>query len=648
MGAMSPRRSSRARTTQPPSTGPSQQTNSSSSSSMSSSRADRSTRSHQKIESPQKPTPSRSNSSVEAEDPASNTHSEPPQTRRRKRELNEDDEVPKSVVNEDEEDEVEEEEVTRCICGHQDYPGLPVPLPDPANQHDSTTTPKEPNPTQSIDALPDDAGGLFIQCDICKVWQHGGCVGIMDEAMSPEEYFCEQCRHDLHRIVTGANGQKSSRYLPVYETSTPKPSRSSSHSVDTDSKSSKGKRSSNAHAQSLSTKRRSTMNSRDAAYDEEEQFRRAIEASKGPRKSDEGTENGSGKGKRGRSDSEESKPSHKRQRTATESPSSPSHPTTHSTSHNVGSDDETPLTKNGGNGGGRKVRGAAARNHIQKELRERENDKERERADAASRRKGRAERRKADESDRSDEYSASGTNSIKGATDLITNPTEPATSSQPPRDTPPPNKTPMTTNTSHHKKTGRPPTKRSRVGRNQYTKDRDTNLTDHNTAADKEPSPHRSGSLDDHNSNIVGGDEATNGSAAATTTHHVNGESGKPSRPRYMNPHRTSMNEMKRRVAAILEFISKTQLDLAGEQTPPGGNATTAMLKGLAEGIGPIITLNGSSGSSGSSSGSEGGGGWGGDINQKDFSELSSLEMMDVLTRRLVLWQKEFGKYGEK
>lgn len=55
-------------------------------------------------------------------------------------------------------------------------------------------------------ALAEDAGGMFIQCDVCKVWQHGGCVGIMDEAMSPDEYFCEQCRKDLHKITTTANG----------------------------------------------------------------------------------------------------------------------------------------------------------------------------------------------------------------------------------------------------------------------------------------------------------------------------------------------------------------------------------------------------------------------------------------------------------
>ena len=46
------------------------------------------------------------------------------------------------------------------------------------------------------------------------------------------------------------------------------------------------------------------MNSRDAAYDEEEQLRRAIEASKGEKS--ESTDGGGGtRRKRGRSDSEE-------------------------------------------------------------------------------------------------------------------------------------------------------------------------------------------------------------------------------------------------------------------------------------------------------------------------------------------------------
>ena len=56
------------------------------------------------------------------------------------------------------------------------------------------------------DAQADELGGLFIQCDVCKVWQHGGCVGIMDEAASPDEYFCEECRKDLHKVTSSPKG----------------------------------------------------------------------------------------------------------------------------------------------------------------------------------------------------------------------------------------------------------------------------------------------------------------------------------------------------------------------------------------------------------------------------------------------------------
>ena len=54
------------------------------------------------------------------------------------------------------------------------------------------------------------------------------------------------------------------------------------------------------------------------------------------------------------------------------------------------SEDGTNLT-NGRNGGAKKIRGAAAKNHREKELRE---ERERSRLEAATKRKGRAERRR--------------------------------------------------------------------------------------------------------------------------------------------------------------------------------------------------------------------------------------------------------------
>lgn len=94
-------------------------------------------------------------------------------------------------------DEDEEEEITRCVCGHQDYPGMPAA----AFKGDG-----EAGDAAELKTYQEDTGGLFIQCDKCKVWQHGGCVGIMDEAMSPEDYFCEQCRTDLHTVTNTATG----------------------------------------------------------------------------------------------------------------------------------------------------------------------------------------------------------------------------------------------------------------------------------------------------------------------------------------------------------------------------------------------------------------------------------------------------------
>jgi hypothetical protein len=181
--AMSPRRSSRARTTQPP---PSVATaHSTSSSSVSSARTDRAGRSANKQATPPKSLSPHS-LSEEPEEPPRDAHAEPPLTRRRTREQDNDDEP--------EDDMAEEDEVTRCVCGFQDYPGL------------SSDAAKSSAALPDTEAPSDDLGGLFIQCDICKVWQHGGCVGIMQEEASPDEYFCEECRKDLHKVMTSPKG----------------------------------------------------------------------------------------------------------------------------------------------------------------------------------------------------------------------------------------------------------------------------------------------------------------------------------------------------------------------------------------------------------------------------------------------------------
>lgn len=95
----------------------------------------------------------------------------------------------------------EDDEAVRCICGFDDYPG-PPPI-----DHDSMLA-KEADDSIIFSGLEvsDDISGFYVQCDVCKVWQHGACVGIMTEESSPEEYFCEMCRKDLHRIHKAING----------------------------------------------------------------------------------------------------------------------------------------------------------------------------------------------------------------------------------------------------------------------------------------------------------------------------------------------------------------------------------------------------------------------------------------------------------
>ncbi len=195
---MSPRRSSRSKTSQPTSVA---QHTSSSSSSVSSARADIKSGSDGKPSSPRASLPSISPSSENQE------HSTKSQARRTRSSQ----EAPKTepdAAQDDEEleedDAEDEEEVTRCVCGHQEYPGMPITSSDPARG--SSKNAGDPGDAGSSVTLQEDTGGLFIQCDICKVWQHGGCVGVMDEAMSPEEYFCERCRKELHTITTTTTG----------------------------------------------------------------------------------------------------------------------------------------------------------------------------------------------------------------------------------------------------------------------------------------------------------------------------------------------------------------------------------------------------------------------------------------------------------
>lgn len=193
----SPRRSSRVRQTHPT---PSASSHSLSSSSVASSHGERNIRPFKKQQSPQKSaTPPSSDGDSAA---VKLQLAEPPQTRRRKRGQKPDNETDGRETVEVEDELIEEEEVTRCVCGQLEYPGPPVEAGESQKAKDGG--PQASGGGSGSHA--DDGGSLFIQCDICKVWQHGGCVGIMNEATSPEEYFCEQCRKDLHQLKLGSRG----------------------------------------------------------------------------------------------------------------------------------------------------------------------------------------------------------------------------------------------------------------------------------------------------------------------------------------------------------------------------------------------------------------------------------------------------------
>ncbi|KAJ5609648.1 Zinc finger PHD-type [Penicillium herquei] len=601
---MTPRRSSRARTTQP-SPALLQHTNSSGSS-VSLTR-ERSTRSNHKNPSPQGSSTHRSQS---IDDGENGSRTDLPQTRQRQR-ARDDEEEPLREEDEDDLEEEEEEEVTRCLCGQQDYPGLPPSRREALGR--SIVKPEPPHPpTDSSDLLSDDIGSMFIQCDSCKVWQHGGCVGIMDEDMSPDEYFCEECRKDLHRIRGEPNGQRSSTYLPVVPASSPAPS-SRASSQDT-SRRSKDPKSRNSEGAS-NPKRRSTMNSRDAAYDEEELIRRAIEESKEDTKSlpdDTSTR----RAKRSRSESEANRQGSKRQRTDSPSPAAASK---HSNppSQPPSDDESKPKATNGT----RRQR-AASRGQRDKEPTKEAEEPETVPPRDCSSSKG---EKQSSEGRREAESEQEPPSPIKPAP-----PTEPepaqASPNTPTQQEPPPTR-PST------RKSGRPPARRGRVGRNQYTKDRDANGTG-------TESPRRGYSHD------IGGESPRIGYGANGT--FTNGGDGvRPSKPRYMHPQRTTMNEMKRRVAAILEFISRMQVEMAvaSEQssTPPenGDRAQGLLLKSMVEQIDNAMpSTNSETGESAPTDG--------GEIAEKDFKDLSSVEMMDVLTRHLLKWQQEYGKFGER
>ncbi|KAH6855068.1 hypothetical protein B0I37DRAFT_46619 [Chaetomium sp. MPI-CAGE-AT-0009] len=610
MAATDPRRSSRARATQ-------SQSQISSTASSLSGRPERSSRYFNKGGSPQKSTSTGSLSSEPPEDTI--TAEDPFGSRRRTRGQVEEREragvkTETADMADADGDLQEEDEAVRCVCGNEEYQG-PPPL-DEDSKHGFKHA-FGLDPFFSADVT-DDTAGLFVQCDVCKVWQHGGCVGIMTEESSPDEYFCEKCRDDLHKLWTASNGSVYSHYLPLKRNGRATSRAASLNNKDVARSPTKEKETRNGRGSSANhaSKRRSTLNSREAGYDEAEALRRAIEASKEETHPDP-AEGGNRRPKRGRSDSQEKSENTKRQKTSSRSASP--------LSDNAEDSDEPGAA--GRNGASKsKPRGAAAVRSMRVEKVSEKEEKERQRAETANKRKGRADRRRADDSDPSEELplatrattqkatQASGNSNaaVLSVPEIARPPTaiDPPTTSNPAPDTPPT----ITVNSKADKKRSH-----KKKGRNQYTRDRDVH-------DDESPARSQSRDIQKDDHGAAGAGKANGEGVGKATVKSKGGMNSK-----------ITMNDMKRRATALLDFISRTQVELAGESptgTPPGAGSSTNGSSAAA----PDKAENGANQTPMLVLGEAGNAGPG-----KEFKELGCVEMMDTLTRRLVKWQQQYA-----
>lgn len=102
----------------------------------------------------------------------------------------------------------------------------------------------------------------MVQCETCNVWQHGVCMGYESEHQAQaDDYYCEKCRPEMHQELL-----KCVLRFPIhpYTYSCRKLSKKARHSSIT----SRLSRSHSPHLAKQASKRRNTMNSRDAAFDQ--------------------------------------------------------------------------------------------------------------------------------------------------------------------------------------------------------------------------------------------------------------------------------------------------------------------------------------------------------------------------------------------
>lgn len=451
-----------------------------------------------------------------------------------------------------------EDEITRCVCGHQEYQG---------GDDDQT-----------------ESDGLFIQCDLCKVWQHGFCVGITNET-TPDNYYCEICKPELHREGLNKSGLKTSIYLPAQEEPTPsKPS-----------------------AKETNQKRRTTMNSRDAEYDDEV-LKRMLEVSKLEAKANAESNRGSRGRKRGTSEGSDEPKDSKRSRT-TDSPDSHSNAI-------ADSSDEKPTKVVANASSSRKARGTTTRQTSS-------NATSTKRTSARNRAAEKVEIRK-EESEHSDDY-APQKNKRSTQRHAVEEPADPPATTVEPTvpDTP--------QQTSKRAARNGNNTGRRRNGRQtRHSED----LHDMGTPMSRVESSTGHGKSD-HTASVL----------------------EKPTKPR-LPAARITMNEMKKRVNSISEYITRTQVEMANtrqsdiyayiawmeEKGTPVSKSSTATPKSASPALGnsssssdiPRIEINGNRGA-------------GTDIALNKASaalsgNMSALEIMEMLSTKINRWQQHFGE----
>jgi len=146
-------------------------------------------------------------------------------------------------------------------------------------------------------------------------------------------------------------------------------------------------------------------------------------------------------------------------------------------------------------------------------------------------------------------------------------------------------------------------------GKNQYTRDT-------STAANDVPSPSRKNNKDNSSSpqgQTNGGEGMGSGAENSST--------GK-GRAKQLRLERMSMNELKRKANAMLEYISRTQIEMAGKSHIAALRAAAGLSPASVDSERSKVDTT---------------------EELKEFLKLATTEMMDVLSRRLVLWQQDFA-----